>query len=219
MYRQWVLWVVIPLLVLAAGCTIAPGSRSPAEPASGSLEISSTPPGSEVYLDRVYRGTTPCSIPDVASGSHTLELRYHTYVPWSTTVEIQSGMNLTMNATLAPLAVPTTIPTTVPTTVPTAVPTPEPPAVVGCWQLEVDKGGVGVILLELESGGTGWYTEGTVSGRITWSQDQTTGVVTVSLANPRYPGEINRMNFDYDEDADTLTYLGSNPIPFQRVPC
>ena len=78
MYRKLSLIFVVALLVLVSGCTTTLPRALPSEGATtGSLDISSIPQGSEIYVDGVYKGTTPLVLSDVTSGSHILELRYH----------------------------------------------------------------------------------------------------------------------------------------------
>ncbi len=184
MYRKMVLLILILLLVISSGCTTSSNTQTTDETTTGSLTISSSPPGSEIYLDGVYRGTTPLTISDVPEGFHTLELQCHGYSSWSTSVEINGGTELSMNATLAPIVVPTTIPTTVPTTMPT--PTPDSNPILGCWKMEFSKGGgIHAYILELQSGGSGRYSfDESVSVEITWSQDPNSAVVYAFYTNP-----------------------------------
>jgi hypothetical protein len=216
MNRQLALLVVVTLIVLVSGCTTASDTQPSAEPATGSLAISSTPPGSEIYLDGAYRGITPLTIPDVQIGSHTLEVRNPEYTSWSTSVDIQAGSNVSLNATLVPVAVPTTIPTTVPT----AIPTPELPSVVGCWKMEFFKGGAThAYLLELQPGGTGELSSGSVSVEITWSYDPHSDVVEFSHPSIRDPAETINYVFDYNESTDTLTDRNNPSIFYVRERC
>jgi hypothetical protein len=216
MNRQLALLVVVTLIVLVSGCTTTPGAQSSAEPATGSLAISSTPPGSEIYLDGAYRGITPLTIPDVQIGSHTLEVRNPEYTSWSTSIEIQAGSNVSLNAALVPVVVPTTIPTTVPT----AIPSPNLPPVVGCWKMEFFKGGAThAYLLELQPGGTGELSSGSVSVDITWSYDPRSDVVEFSHPGIHDPADTADYVFDYDGSADTLTDRNNPSIFYVREAC
>ena len=71
--------------VLIAGCISNPISGK------GTLQFTSSPSGAEVYLDHQYRGSTPCTIPDVELGSHTLEFRSSGYESWSTNITVSQG--------------------------------------------------------------------------------------------------------------------------------
>jgi len=213
MHKQLCVLVALTALMLSSGCSTATTSNteSPIQPATGSLELSSTPQGAEIYLDGVYRGTTPSRIPDLPNGSYQVELRLHEHTAWDMDVEVQAGNTSYIDATLAPIVIPTTIPTPAPTTIP-------PKTVVGCWELDTYKGnGTGTYHLELQSGGTGRLTVG-YPMIIHWSQDPTTDVIYVSCANPHDPTKISHMDLDYDETTDTLIWREIS-APFTRVPC
>ena len=211
---QKLVLAVIFLFVIASGCITSPDTP----PATGSLAISSDPPGSEIYLDGVYRGTTPSTIPDLPAGTHTLELRYRGYSSWSASVEIIGGEKLSMTATLDPIVVPTVIPTTVPT----PTPTPEPDPLLGCWEMKVDKGGGGAYILELQSGGLGRLSAisstGSKSISIDWYQDPGSTTIYVSGINPWSSDGFLEMEFEYNKNADVLTTPDFS-LPFERIPC
>jgi hypothetical protein len=142
----------------------------------------------------------------------------------TTTTNTQPPVQPTTIPTPLPTTIPTSMPTTIPTPVPTTVPTPVPTtipsnAVLGCWKLDPYKGdNKCTLLLELQSGGTGWYTEVSSTINIHWYQDPITKVVNVSFVSPHHPAEYIYMDFDYDETADTLTWLKHPAAPFTRVP-
>jgi len=83
--------------VLISGCISNPISGK------GTLKLTSSPSGAEVYLDNQYRGSTPCTIPDVEPGSHTLELRSSGYQSWSTNITV-SQESSQIYAALSPLS-------------------------------------------------------------------------------------------------------------------
>ncbi len=126
MYRKLSLFFVVALLVLVSGCTTTLPRALPSEATTGSLDISSIPQGSEIYVDGVYKGTTPKILSDVPAGSHILELRYAGYTSLKKSVEIKAGTLSYVDASLSPIVVPPPLPTTVPTTIPTTKPTPVP---------------------------------------------------------------------------------------------
>ena len=47
---------------------------TPISPSTGSISIISNPSGASVYLDRIYKGTTPLKVENIAIGSYTLGL-------------------------------------------------------------------------------------------------------------------------------------------------
>jgi hypothetical protein len=184
MNRNLSLLFVLALLVLAAGCTTTRDTGAQQEPATGSIEVNSTPAGSEIYLDGVFMGTTPMTIYDVQGGSHTLELRYRNYASWSKLLEITGGTRMFVDTPLSPVSVPASVTTTLPapaqttlpstiwitmvTTNPTPVPTKKPTTVpttsvpgtpAGCWHAEYTVNNFTEnYLFELQPGGTGQLT-------------------------------------------------------------
>lgn len=80
--------IVIGILaagILLAGCVAdVPADKS-------TLELTSSPPGAEIYLDNQYRGTTPSTIAGVEPGSHTLEYRLSGYSSWQSVLSVPSG--------------------------------------------------------------------------------------------------------------------------------
>ncbi|MFA4826005.1 MAG: PEGA domain-containing protein [Methanoregula sp.] len=112
--------VVFVLLVLLSGCVSSPDSGK------GTLILSSSPTGSEVYLDNQYRGTTPVTIPEIVAGPHTLEYRHAGYQSWSTAITVTKGSSnyyaaLTPQATAQLPGEITRTSTPIPTPAPTEV--------------------------------------------------------------------------------------------------
>jgi hypothetical protein len=123
---------------------------------TGTLSVTSSPVGAEVYLDGVYKGTTsgeqksiafplgtyiewywdyqPVTITGVPFGLHNLRVTlsgYEDYSSWviisnEKTVEVHVSLKVQSGSTTIPIIVPTTVPTTVPTLTPTPVPTINP---------------------------------------------------------------------------------------------
>ena len=116
------------LLILAsvlAGCTAEP----PLVPETGSVQVTSSPSGAEVYLDSEYRGTTPVTLPAVMAGSHIIEVRLAGTERWTAPVSVTSGSTVRLQALLVP--VPATLPVTF---APAGSATPRP----GTPQIHVD---------------------------------------------------------------------------------
>lgn len=74
----------------------------------GSLYVISTPTGSNVYLDSVYKGTSPVTISNIAPGTHNLEVDHAGYYDWKSTVSVPTGGTRTVDATLNPMPSSTT---------------------------------------------------------------------------------------------------------------
>lgn len=89
----------------------------------GTIDLSSTPSGASVYVDSTYKGVSPCIIPGVAVGTHTVKLTLDGYSTWSKSVKVTYGSNTTIVADLssAVTATATTVPTSTPTTVKTSL--------------------------------------------------------------------------------------------------
>ena len=78
--------IVISILVC---CVLLSGCISSQE--KGTLQLTSSPSGVQVYLDSQYQGSTPSTITNVEPGNHTLEFRYPGYQSWSTAILVSSG--------------------------------------------------------------------------------------------------------------------------------
>ena len=71
--------------IIVSGC-VSDSARE-----AGTLSFSSSPSGAEVYLDNQYRGSTPSTLENVATGPHTLEFRLSGYRSWSSTISVPEG--------------------------------------------------------------------------------------------------------------------------------
>lgn len=89
--------------------SVSPTSSPTSAPGTGSISISSQPAGAEVYIDNIYYGITPVTVPSVAAGSRVVKLQMAGYTPWQATVQVNSGQVTPVEATLQPQ--PTTGPT------------------------------------------------------------------------------------------------------------
>ena len=77
--------ILIFVSILLAGCI----TSQPAE--SGTLQLTSSPAGAEIYLDSQFQGSTPSTISGVIPGSHTLEFRSKGYKSWKAAITVPSG--------------------------------------------------------------------------------------------------------------------------------
>jgi hypothetical protein len=84
-------------------------NRNPQPPSTGTITVSSSPSGAEVYLDNVFQGYTPQTIQNVAAGSHVLLMKLGGYEDWQSTVQVSAGQDTPVNAVFTP--VPTGTPT------------------------------------------------------------------------------------------------------------
>lgn len=74
---------------------------------TGSLHITSDPSGSDVYVDNVFRGYTPLTLNDLATGSHTVLLQHGGYKDWSETITVSTGQTVERTVVMSQSVVPT----------------------------------------------------------------------------------------------------------------
>jgi PEGA domain len=97
---------------------------------SGSMEITSVPPGATVMVNDVKKGITPLSVPDLTAGTYRVTFSLDRYAVFTTPVRVEAGRISEVTATLVSLPEPTPVVTTpavtvaVPTTTPMATPVP-----------------------------------------------------------------------------------------------
>jgi hypothetical protein len=70
---------------------------------TGSLSLSSSPAGADVYIDGSYRGITPVTLSGVTTGSHAIIISQSGYTDYSTTVTVYAEQTRTVSVTLIPL--------------------------------------------------------------------------------------------------------------------
>jgi len=79
----------------------------PPTPSTGSIYVTSTPSGANLYLDGDYLGTTPKTINETSVGNHALNLTKSGYHPYTTSVNVVAGQTTNVNATLTLIPTPT----------------------------------------------------------------------------------------------------------------
>ena len=73
---------------------------------TGTLNISSIPPGAQVYLDGTAQGAvTPVILKNVPSGTHTYSLKLAGYADSEGTVTLEAGKTAVISATLTPIVI------------------------------------------------------------------------------------------------------------------
>ncbi len=101
------LYLIIGALVIggaAAAYFLLKGKKAGGggtEPTTGSIQVSSSPTGAEVFLDGTDKGTAPQTISNVTVGSHTIKLTKEGYRDYTETVNVVGGQTATVNATLS----------------------------------------------------------------------------------------------------------------------
>jgi hypothetical protein len=93
--------------VSAGGTSSVSASLSPMQ-TTGSLRVTSSPSGAEVYVDDIYRGYTPLTIGSLSSGRHAVRLHLSGYQDYTRNVDISAGSEAYVSASLNPVYQPTT---------------------------------------------------------------------------------------------------------------
>jgi len=75
------------------------------------LNVSSSPPGADVYIDSSYRGITPIKISNLTSKSHTVRVVKSGYIAYSTTTKLSEGRPIDVTANLNQITTVTIKPT------------------------------------------------------------------------------------------------------------
>lgn len=77
----------------AAGVTYQPGVTAtvPRQDLTGTLSVTTNPPGALVYIDDEMKGITPATIPGLSPGSHAIHLILEGYEDFRTSTEITAG--------------------------------------------------------------------------------------------------------------------------------
>lgn len=155
MNRKIVLIILIfCVFILLSGCLSN-------ESYKGTIQLTSSPSGAEVYLDNQFQGSTPSTIANVDQGNHTLEFRYPGYQSWSTGITVSSGTSHYFAALTSLQNTSSIQGITAPTTSPAKVTVRANSALMIIGESDVFSGtctGCNKVLLTLY--GPGYYTQG-----------------------------------------------------------
>jgi len=86
---------------------LTPGGSHPAPVDKGSIEVTSSPTGANIYLNNENKGLTPLTIKDLTPGSYTVTLKLSGYQDWTTTAEVSASGVSSVSGTLTPVQEPT----------------------------------------------------------------------------------------------------------------
>jgi sugar lactone lactonase YvrE len=90
------------LLKKKSGSEAATTTTTTVAPTTGDISVASTPSGAKVSLDASDTGkTTPCTLTEIAPGSHALMLELSGYGRWSGSVQVNAGQTADVSVTLA----------------------------------------------------------------------------------------------------------------------
>ncbi len=107
-YNDWMNTVYIqPNVVTSISASLTPVGPSPTPvPAAGTIEITSTPNGAEVYVDNLFKGYTPATLTGIAAGQHEVLLKYTGYVDYTQAVVVGSGQTTPLSVSMQPAPTP-----------------------------------------------------------------------------------------------------------------
>ncbi len=142
---------VIPYSVVVIDRFIGLPTPTPT-PSSGTLAVSSTPSGSDVYIDNAYKGLTPVSISAVQNGNHVLLVKRDGYQDYSRSVTVM-GDTQTVSASLVLIPAPTA-----------TVTTPAQPTGTSTPQQTTPAGGFGSLAVTTSPPGAQVYVDGILKG-------------------------------------------------------
>nr|WP_320162481.1 PEGA domain-containing protein [uncultured Methanoregula sp.] len=108
-YNDWMNTVyVVPNTVTSFTAALTPIGINPTPvPATGGLNIVSTPTGADVLVDNIFKGYTPAVLDGITPGQHQVLLRYTGYMDYSTTVTVNSGQTTPLAISLQAAPSPT----------------------------------------------------------------------------------------------------------------
>ncbi len=81
--------------------TVATTAAVPVQPTTGSLSVTTSPPGAAVFLDGVQKGISPVTIPGIVPGRHALFIKMDGYADYTEPITVQVGQTLMYSATLS----------------------------------------------------------------------------------------------------------------------
>ena len=110
-FKEWVGTVnVVSGSTTTVTQTLHTGTVTPTPtktPETGTVAVSSSPAGAQVYIDNAYEGITPVTIPSIAAGNHTILIQMAGYADWQISEDVKSGETTQVSATLSPHPTPT----------------------------------------------------------------------------------------------------------------
>jgi hypothetical protein len=86
-------------------------------PTTGSISVTSSPIGAQVYVNNVFRGYSPLTVDGLTPGMYTVALQLSGYQDWQSSATVAAGQTAQISATLLPKSAPQT---------PAPTPTPGP---------------------------------------------------------------------------------------------
>lgn len=75
--------------------------QNPVQPGKGRLQVVSSVPDAEVYIDGKFVGNAPSTLP-LSAGDHTVEVKASRFADWKRTVNVAEGSDLNVKAAMEP---------------------------------------------------------------------------------------------------------------------
>jgi hypothetical protein len=75
-------------------------------PTTGSISVTSSPTGADVYLNNAFKGLSPLTLESLSPGRYTVILKLSSYQDWQSSVQVTAGQTTQLSATLLPTATP-----------------------------------------------------------------------------------------------------------------
>lgn len=97
--KKYIIFLIILIVVSVAGFGFLYSQST--------LSVQSDPSGAGVYLDSVYKGSTPCLISGVSLGEHVIELRHDRFPVWNKNITLVLGKTENITADLSDNLIPT----------------------------------------------------------------------------------------------------------------
>jgi hypothetical protein len=83
--------ILLTVVFILLFCAFISGCTSTQDSGKGTIQLTSSPSGAEIYLDHQFQGSTPSTITSVVPGNHTLEFRYPGYQSWADVISVPAG--------------------------------------------------------------------------------------------------------------------------------
>jgi S1-C subfamily serine protease len=80
---------------------LLPQQQSPTQSQTGRVQVVSSVPDAEVYIDGKFVGNAPSTVP-LSAGDHVVEVRASKFTDWKRTISVTSGSDLNVKAAMQP---------------------------------------------------------------------------------------------------------------------
>ncbi|MCX6688839.1 MAG: PEGA domain-containing protein [Methanoregula sp.] len=99
-----IITTAIPTTVTTANLTLASNTTMTELPVQifGNVSVYSSPLGAAIFIDGIYRGTTPANLSAILPGNHALKLAMGGYYDYDTTIYVMGTGTMTAFGTLPP---------------------------------------------------------------------------------------------------------------------